>query len=111
MENLKNIKVGDKVILYRRFQDRIVCEVERLTKNFIIVDGRKYRKKDGFEAGDVGIYSSSIWRASEQEIAEVEEENRRDEIISYVRNCRLSTLPTEVLEKVYELIKLKRYDR
>ena len=47
MENLEDIKVGDKVILYRRFQDRTVCKVDRLTKNFIIVEGRKYRKKDG----------------------------------------------------------------
>lgn len=105
MENLEDIKVGDKVILYRRFQDRTVCKVERLTKNFIIVEGRKFRKKDGFESGDCGIYVSSIGRATEQVIAEIEEENKRDAIISYIRNCRLSTLSTDVLEKVYELIK------
>ena len=103
MENLEDIKVGDKVILYRRFQDRTVCKVERLTKNFIIVEGRKYRKKDGFEAGDCGIYVSSILRATEQMIAE--EEHKSDVLISYIRKCRLSTLPTDVLEKVYELIK------
>lgn len=105
MENLEDIKVGDKVILYRIFQDRTVCKVERLTKNFIIVEGRKYRKKDGFEAVNCGIYVSSILRATEQMIAEIEEEHKRDVIISYIRNCRLSTLPTDVLEKVYELIK------
>lgn len=105
MENLEDIKVGDKVILYRRFQDRTVCKVDRLTKNFIIVEGRKYRKKDGFEAGDCGIYVSSIDIATEQEITEIEEENKRDAIIAYIRNFRLSTLPTNVLERVYELIK------
>lgn len=105
MENLEDIKVGDKVILYRRFQDRTVCKVERLTKNFIIVEGRKYRKKDGFEAGDCGIYVSSIVRATEQVIAEIEEEHKRDTIITYIKNFRLSTLPTDVLERVYELIK------
>ena len=105
MENLEDIKIGDKVILYRRFQDRTVCKVERLTKNFIIVEGHKYRKKDGFEAGDCEIYVSSIGRATEQVIADIEEEHKRDVIISYIRNCRLSTLPTDVLEKVYELIK------
>ena len=105
MENLVNVKVGDKIILYRPFQDRVVCEVERLIKNFVIVDGRKYRKKDGFEAGDVGVYSSSIGLASEEMITKVEEENRRDAIIAYIRNCRLSFLSTDVLEKVYELIK------
>lgn len=105
MKNLEDIKVGDKVILYRRFQDRTVCKVERLTKNFIIVEGRKYRKNDGFETGDCGIYVSSIGRATEQMIAEIEEEHKRDVIISYIRNCRLSTLPTDVLEKVYKLIK------
>lgn len=105
MENLEDIKVGDKVILYSRFQDRTVCKVERLTKNFIIVEGRKFRKKDGFEAGDCGIYVSSIGRATEQMIAEIEEEHKRDVIIGYIRNCRLSTLPTDVLERVYKLIK------
>lgn len=105
MENLEDIKVGDKVILYRRFQDRTVCKVDRLTKKFIIVEGRKYRKKDGFEAGDCGIYVSSIGIATEQEITEIEEENKRDAIIGYIRNFRLSTLPIDVLEKVYKLIK------
>lgn len=105
MENLEDIKVGDKVILYCRFQDRTVCKVERLTKNFIIVEGRKFRKKDGFEAGDCGIYVSSIGRTTEQMIAEIEEEHKRYAIIEYIRNFRLSTLPTDVLEKVYELIK------
>lgn len=60
MKNLEDIKVGDKVILYRRFQDRTVCKVERLTKNFIIVEGRKYRKKDGFEAGDCEFMSALL---------------------------------------------------
>ena len=105
MKNLEDIKVGDKVILYRKFQNRTVCKVDRLTKNFIIVEGRKFRKKDGFEAGDCGIYVSSIGRATEQMIAEIEEEHKRDAIIEYIRNFRLSTLPTDVLEKVYELIK------
>lgn len=102
---MEEFKVGDKVILYRRFQDRTVCKVDRLTKNFIIVEGRKYRKKDGFEAGDCEFYVSSIRRATEQVIAEIEEEHKRDAIISYIRNFRLSMLPTDVLEKVYELIK------
>lgn len=105
MENLEDIKVGDKVILYCKFQGRTVCKVERLTKNFIIVEGCKFRKKDGFEAGDCGIYVSSIGRATEQMIAEIEEEHKRYAIIEYIRNFRLSTLPTDVLEKVYELIK------
>lgn len=105
MENLEDIKVGDKVILYRKFENKLVCKVERLTKNFIIVKGRKYRKKDGFEAGDCGIYISSICRATEEEVAEIEEKNKRDKLINYIRNCRLGLLPTDVLEKVYKLIK------
>lgn len=105
MENLEDIKVGDKVILYRRFQKDLICKVERLTKNFVVVDGKKFRKRDGFNTGDHGFYPLTISRATEEEIAKIEEENKRDAIIAYIRNFHLSTLPTDVLEKVYELIK------
>lgn len=104
MENLEDIKVGDKVILYRKFQNNVVSEVERLTKNYVIVDGRKFRKKDGFEPGNVGFYSSSISRATEEMIAKVEEENMRDLLISKISHYPFSKLSTEELEEVYKLI-------
>lgn len=103
MENFEDIKVGDKVILYRRYSKK-VCEVERLTKNFVIVDGDKFRKADGFSTGDRGFFSSSISRATEEMIAKVEEENKRDMIIKKIKNYPLDKLSTEELEKVYELI-------
>ena len=42
---LKNVKVGDKVIFSHRFNGDTIAEVERITQNYIIVKGNKYRKK------------------------------------------------------------------
>lgn len=103
MENLEDIKIGDKVILYRRYCKK-VCKVERLTKTLVIVDGEKFRKADGLSTGDRGYYSSSISRATEEMIAKVEEENKRDMLINKIRHYPLDKLSTDELEKVYELI-------
>lgn len=103
MENFEDIKVGDKVILYRRYKKK-VCKVERLTKTLVIVDGEKFRKADGFSTGDRGYYSSSIGRATAEMIAKVEEENRRDLLINKISRYHWSVLSTDELEKVYELI-------
>lgn len=103
MENLEDIKVGDKVILYSRYCKK-VCKVERLTKTLVIVNGEKFRKADGFSTGHIGYYSSSIIRATEEMIAKVEEENKRDLLINKIKSYPLDKLSTDELENVYELI-------
>ena len=99
MDNLEDIKVGDKVVLYRRY-DKKVCKIDRVTKTFVVVDGNKFRKKDG----SGGYYSAYIRRATEEMIAKVEEENKRNVLVNKIRHCPLDKLSTEVLGKVYELI-------
>lgn len=103
MENLENIKVGDEVVLYIRY-NKILCKVERLTKNFIIVKGRKYRKSNGFSTNGDILSSSCIYRASTEMIAKIKEENNRNILINKIRHYPLDKLSTKELEKVYELI-------
>lgn len=45
------MKVGDKVAVMSTGDLRYVSVIERETANFWIVNGFKYRKKDGYEAG------------------------------------------------------------
>lgn len=103
MENLEDIKVGDKVILISRYSKK-VCKVDRLTKTQIVVDGDKFRKLYGFSVGYRGWYSSVIRKASPEEIAKIEEINKRDMLIKKIKGYPLDKLSTEELEKVYELI-------
>lgn len=102
MENFEDINVGDKVILYRRF-DKKVCKVDRVTKTLAVVDGQKFRKIDGYATGYRGFFSSHIERTTDEMIAKVEEEHKRNALINKIRYYPLDKLPTDVLEKVYEL--------
>lgn len=68
MTDLSNIKVGNKVFVYDRYNGKALRVVESITpKGFIKVGGRLYRK-DGFERGSAGWAFSSITIATEEEI-------------------------------------------
>lgn len=53
---LKDLKEGDKVVVYNIYGDSIK-KVDRVTKAQIIVDGYKYRRETGYRigGGNLGI--------------------------------------------------------
>lgn len=103
MENLEDIKVGDKVIVIRRYARRI-CKVERLTKTQIVVDGDKFRKSDGKSVNNYGWFSPFIRKATQELVAEVEEEEKRTKLLNEVYHTDWSKLRTDKLEEIHKLI-------
>jgi hypothetical protein len=107
--SLNDVKSGDKIVINNGGYCRIAI-VERVTPTLIIADGIKYFKKTGNEHGPRSTWASShISVATEELIAEIEEENRRKMLIATINaDCdkqQLRTFSTEKLEKLYDLLK------
>lgn len=102
MKELKDLKVGDKVIIYSAYGNRDVSAIERITKTLVVVKGNKYRKSDGFRCGTV-LYTSDRIEApkDEEQKKRIELEYRKKIIIHRIHNLNLNDYPLEVLEKVY----------
>ena len=103
MENFEDIKVGDKVIVTNGGTKRVET-VERLTKSFVSVWHRRFRKKDGIEYGGVPFERFHLCKATPEALAEIEEVQKRDNLLNKVARFRWGKLSTEELEKVYEMI-------
>ena len=104
MENLENIKVGDRVIERVRY-GKNVRTVKRLTKTLVVLDDdSKYRKDDGRLLGGHDFFIPSIKIATPEELAKIEEEKKRGYLIARIRDYSFDKLSTEKLEKIYEMI-------
>lgn len=102
MKELKDLQVGDKVIIYSAYGYRDVSAIERITKTLVVVKGNKYRKSDGFRYGSV-LYNSGRIEApkDEEQKNRIELEYRKKIIIHRIRNFNLNDYPIDVLEKIY----------
>lgn len=55
MDDLKNLKVGDEVIVSIN-KEKKICPIERVTQKFIIVNGIRFSRKYGWATGEnVGV--------------------------------------------------------
>nr|DAH67319.1 MAG TPA: hypothetical protein [Caudoviricetes sp.] len=102
MTELKDLKVGDKVIIYSEYGNRDISIIERITKTLVVVKGNKYRKSDGFRYGTI-LYTSERIEApkDEEQKKRIELEYRKKIIIHRIRNFNLNDYPIDVLEKIY----------
>lgn len=103
MKELKDLVVGDKVVVYDKYDNKKIGVVKRVTKTLVVVNNIKYRKSNGFE---YGVSSYILSRRieipkDEEQIKEIELEYRKRIIIHRIHNLNLNDYPLEVLEKVY----------
>lgn len=101
---LKDLKEGDKVIVYGRWNDCIKV-IEKVTKTHIIVNGIKYRREDGRKIG------GSVWNGSHIDVCTEEEENRirtqyAEEMMKrYIKDYNIESLNFKKLEQIYNILK------
>lgn len=101
MKELKDLVVGDKVVVYDKYDNKKIGIIKRVTKTLVVVDNIKYRKSNGFE---YGVSSYILSRRieipkDEEQIKAIELKYRKRIIIHRIHN--LNDYPLEVLEKVY----------
>ncbi len=100
---LYELKPGNEVYMSDRLREsgRIV-KVDKVTKNFIIVEGNKYRINSGDKAGDYdGYYRSSIEPLTDELRTKV----RHNFISRSLNSFGFQDLPLNVLEDIYKLVK------
>ena len=102
MGEYSNLLVGDKVIVYDKYDNKKIGVVKRVTKTLVVVNNIKYRKSDGFQYGVYELFSGRIEiPKDEEQIKAIELEYRKQIIIHRKHNLNLNDYPLEVLEKVY----------
>lgn len=101
---LKELKVGDKVIIRNRWNDRIKT-IERVTKTQIIVNGDKYRRKDGFQINGDTWTPSRIEVLTEEELRRMQKQNNKEKMKRYIQNFVFDDLSYDEIEHVYNILK------
>jgi len=102
---LKNLKVGDKVIVVGRNIGSI-STIVRETKTLFIVDKSKmrFRKSDGVLVGNNGWDVYYLEEATPYRINKIEEKKYRCKLLTKIYNFRFDKLSTDNLEYIYKLI-------
>ena len=104
MNELENVKVGDKVIVEGAYINSRIRTVEKVTKRFIFVGGAKYSRTFGWEIGVSGYSSNHIRPATEEDIKLVEEETEKRRAVKYLKDVKFEKFSLETLQSIRELI-------
>lgn len=107
---LKDIKAGDKVIIYPTWGDKHVGEVERVTKTQIIVKKEgKFRKSDGSAVGNDKWDRTFIQATTQEELDKLYADRMKKKQVSYiqgiVRDRDFQFMPAEVINDIYFILK------
>ena len=104
MSELKDLKVGDKVIVGGTFIYNRISQVEKVTKKHIIVEGSKYSKAFGWVVGCSSYTSNHIRPATEEDIKRVGKETEKRKIVKYLTKIHFEELSYEALVAIRDII-------
>ena len=106
MNELENLKVGDLVVVRGSL---IVGEelrkIERVTNSQIAIGNRRYRKKDGRLVGEGNWHYGFIKPATEKDIERINERERKDELLAFIRKVAWCNLSLESLQTICDVVK------
>lgn len=106
MENeLKSLRVGDKVVLDQTFVS-IVSTVSCVTKEHVFVNGYKFRKCNGLmvEKGERKKRLKYRIKAGAEALKELENDYMRFYLISYLKRFNYDSLTIERLGRIAKLV-------
>ena len=106
MKELKDLVVGDEVLVTGTFNRRI-AKVDKVTKTKIVIDNARFRRDSGWQCGVDSWYRKSISVPTEKEISDVKEENIRKILINTISSFNFERLSTDELKQVYNIVKGK----
>ena len=110
MKELKDLVVGDDVLVISRYYRRI-AKVDKVTKTQIIANNARFRRDSGWQ------YGGDIWNRkrisvpTEKEISDVKEENLRNTLVYAISSFDFKRLSTDELKQVYNIVKGKENER
>ena len=106
MKELKDLVVGDEVLVTGTFNRRI-AKVDKVTKTKIVIDNARFRRDSGYQCGGDSWNRKSISVPTEKEISDVKEENIRKILINTISSFNFERLSTDELKQVYNIVKGK----
>ena len=106
MKELKDLVVGDEVLVTGTFNRRI-AKVDKVTKTQIVIDNARFRRDSGWQCGSDRWNVRRISVPTEKEISDVKEENIRKILINTISSFNFERLSTDELKQVYNIVKGK----
>ena len=106
MKELKDLVVGDDVLVTSRYYRRI-AKVDKVTKTQIIANNNRFRRDSGWQYGSESWDMKRISVPTEKEISDIKEENFRKKLIYAISSFDFKRLSTDVLRQVYNIVKGK----
>ena len=103
MNELEDLKVGDKVIVGGAYSYCRIRQVEKVTKKHIVVEGNKFSKEFGWIDGCSSYTSDHIRPATEEDIRRVEEETEKRNIVNYLTKINFKELSYETLVAIRDI--------
>ena len=110
MKELKDLVVGDDVLVISRYYRRI-AKVDKVTKTQIIANNARFRRDSGLQYGGDSWNRKSIFVPTEKEISDVKEENLRNTLVYAISSFDFKRLSTDELKQVYNIVKGKENER
>ena len=105
MNELENLKVGDKVIVEGAYINSRIRTVEKVTKRFIFVGGAKYSRIFGWEIGISGYSSNHIRPATDEDIERINKDREKRELIKHLNGVVCYNLPLKSLTHIWDVVK------
>lgn len=106
MKEIKDLVVGDDVLITSRYYRRI-AKVDKVTKTQIIANNARFRRDSGWQCGGDRWNLRRISVPTEKQIAEIKEDNLRKTLIYAIRSFDFKRLSTDDLKQVYNIVKGK----
>ena len=100
-EKLKELKVGDNVIVSKRYFGESVNSVTRITNHQILVCGIPYWKENGKEVGG----SSYLLIATEERIKQIEDRKKEKDLCAFLNMTRWEDLSLESLKTIVDCVR------
>ena len=110
MKEIKDLVVGDDVLITSRYYRRI-AKVDKVTKTQIIANNARFRRDSGWQCGSDSWDRKSISVPTEKEISDVKEENLRKTLIYSISSFDFKRLSTDELKQVYNIVKGKEKEK
>lgn len=110
MKELKDLVVGDDVLITSRYYRRI-AKVDKVTKTQIIANNDRFRRDSGWQCGSDNWDRKIISVPTEKEISDIKEEILRKILFHTISSFDFNRLSTDELKQVYNIVKGKENER
>lgn len=106
MNEFEELKVGDLMVVSGSFaHNDCLRKIERVTKSQVVVDKRRYWKKNGRLVGGGSWCYGYIRPATKNEIERISKVEQKDKLIAFIRKVAWCNLSLEPLQTICDVVK------